>query len=164
MTIEPNPLQLPSSGIGAIVDDVARYGHQEVETGGFLLAPRGSETIGVIARAGSIGIARRRGLFQVSEIALDALFAYADERELWVLGLYHSHQRGAWMSDCDLEHGLAAPEFVSVIVPFFKNPPAEASAWGWWRFEGDWVPIAAPTLTDSEITTIVFEEGGTHGG
>lgn len=146
MTIRPNGLLLPGSALGAIIDDVARYGREEVETGGFLLAATGTDAIAVVARAGTKGISRGPGLFQVCELALDALFTHADEHQLWIPAMYHSHH--------------SVPELVSVIVPFFSHPPSDTSRWGWWRFEREWVPIAPPSPSDVDVRTIVFDEDG----
>ena len=70
-----NELTLPEVATAMVIADVTRFGTAGVETGGFLLAPRDGNAITTIALAGSAGIVRRRDLFQVSEVALDRLFA-----------------------------------------------------------------------------------------
>lgn len=163
MTHTSNELVLPEAAAEAIVADVARYGREHVETGGFLLAPVGTDTVDAIAYAGTRGIVRRSDFFQVSELALDALFAHVETRELWIPAQYHSHGLGAFMSDCDEEHGLSVAGFVSAIVPFFASPPRDPSAWGWWRFEGRWIPLSPPAAETGEVAVLVFDEDGVRG-
>jgi hypothetical protein len=158
-----NRLVLPEAAGQVIVADVARYGCEQLETGGFMLAPVGTDSVTAIARAGTKGIVRRRELFQVSELALDALFARAEAHELWIPAQYHSHGLGAFMSDCDVEHGLSVAGFISVIVPFFANPPRDPSAWGWWRFDGDWITLAPSAPMIGEVAVSVFDEDGVRG-
>lgn len=163
MTGAANRLILPDAGAAAIVADVTHYGGEEVETGGFMLAQAGTETVTEIAHAGTRGILRRRDLFQVSELALDALFAYAEANELWIPAQYHSHGLTAFMSDCDVEHGLSVDGFVSVIVPFFADPPPAPSAWGWWCFKGDWLRLAPPVVATGDVAVQTFDEEGVRG-
>ncbi|HUF84619.1 MAG TPA: hypothetical protein VMQ81_08530, partial [Acidimicrobiia bacterium] len=88
---------------------------------------------------------------------------YANEHDLWIPAQYHSHGLGAFMSECDLEHGLSVEGFTSTIVPFFANPPGDPRAWGWWRFDGDWSPIAAPLRGHGEVARVTFDEDGVRG-
>jgi len=165
VTAAANRIVLPEDAAQAIVADVARHGSRDVETGGFMLAPVGTDTVTAIARAGEKGIARRREFFQISDLALDALFGYVEEHELWIPAQYHSHGVGSFMSDCDVEHGLSVAGFVSVIVPFFADPPVVPSAWGWWRFEGHhWVPLGPPAPGNGEVVArVVFDEETVRG-
>ena len=158
-----NELVLPDAGTQAIVADVARYGGEELETGGFMLAPVGTDVVTAIACAGTKGVSRRRDLFQVSALAVDALFAHAEEHALWIPAQYHSHGLGAFMSDCDLEHGFSVEDSTSTIVPFFAHPPRNPSAWGWWRFNGDWIPVVPPMTGIGEVEIMVFAEDGVRG-
>lgn len=155
-----NELALPSSAAATVVADVARFGTVRVETGGFLLAPRDSDAVTVVALAGGAGIVRRRDLFQISDLALDRLFAHADKHDLWIPAQFHSHGLGAFMSECDVEHGLSVAGFVTTIVPYFSAPPADPADWGWWHYDGEWAPIAAPRATTAPATVIRFDEDG----
>ena len=56
-----NELTLPPTASRVHRRHVARFGRLGVETGGFVLAPRGSDAISTVALAGRAGIARRRG-------------------------------------------------------------------------------------------------------
>lgn len=163
MTDSANGLVLAAAGAQAIVADVARYGRAAVETGGFMLAAAGSDVVSAIAAAGTKGVVRHRDLFQVSEFALDALFAYAEERRLWIPAQYHSHGLDAFMSECDVEHGLSVAGFTSAIVPFFADPPGDPSAWGWWRFHGEWISIASPIAATGDVAVLRFDEDGVGG-
>ncbi len=155
-----NPLTLASTAIQTVLTDVQRYGDGNVETGGFLLAPADSETITAVALAGTVGIVRRRDLFQVSDLALDRLFAYADYNDLWIPAQYHSHSLVAELSRCDIEHGFAVKGFVSAIVPWYANPPADVAAWGWWRYESGWARLGPPAIALGASVTVVFDEDG----
>jgi hypothetical protein len=158
-----NELTLPNAAAAAVVGDVTRYGAKNVETGGFLLAPRGEDTISIVALAGDAGITRRRDLFQLSECALDRLFAHADERDLWIPAQFHSHGLNAFMSACDVDHGLSVHGFVTTIVPYFASPPEDAAQWGWWRFGSAWTPVAPPSTSHAPVRVIAFAEDGIHG-
>ena len=158
-----NGLLLPTMGAQAIVADVAWYGREKIETGGFMLAAVETETVTTIAYAGTTGILRRRDVFQVSALALDALFAHAEEHGLWIPAQYHSHGLGASMSECDLRHGLSVEDFISTIVPFFADPPRDPSAWGWWRFAGEWISTSPAVATAGKVALLVFDEDGVRG-
>ncbi len=102
---------IPASGVTAAVDETAAFGVRDLETGGFLLVPRsssadGGSPVAVIALAGDTGIVRDRGLFQISERALDRIFAFADDHDLWIPAQFHSHKVGAFLSRTDQRHGL----------------------------------------------------------
>ena len=157
-------LILPIVGVRLITEDVARFGAYPAETGGFLLAPRETELVTTIALAGTRGIVHRRGLFQVSELALDRLFAYADERDLWIPAQYHSHGGRAFMSPTDIDHGLSVAGFVSTIVPFYATPPADPARWGWWQYDGEWTTIDPPRVEPAVASAIVFDEDGVRAG
>jgi len=158
-----NELILPAEAIAIVVADVTRFGALSVETGGFLLAAREDDAIAMVARAGSAGIVRRPDLFQVSDLALDRLFGYADEHDLWIPVQFHSHGLAAFMSPTDVEHGLCVEGFVSTIVPFFAAPPTDPSQWGWWRYEEAWTPIAPPGASTAPVAAITFDEDDVHG-
>ena len=153
---------VPTDAVHVVVDDTLAYGKQELETGGFLMAPVGSDSIDGVALAGDSGILRRSGLFQISERALDRLFAYSDERELWLPIQFHSHQFEAGMSRTDALHGLRVEGFISTIVPRFTEPPADVSQWGWWQFRnGAWQSRPPAAVQHSPLTrVVVFDEDG----
>lgn len=158
-----NPLTVASAAIETVVADVRRFGAGNVETGGFLLAPVETETITAVALAGEIGIVRRRDLFQVSDLALDRLFANADDSDFWIPAQFHSHGLVAELSRCDIEHGLAVEHFVSTIVPWYADPPLDAAAWGWWQYDSRWTRIDAPAIVPGASVTVVFDENGVRG-
>jgi hypothetical protein len=161
--MKTNSLILPIGGVRMIIEDVARFGACNVETGGFLLASRETELVTTIGLAGTRGIERRRGLFQVSELTLDRLFGYADEHDLWIPAQYHSHGRRAFMSPTDVDHGLSVAGFVSTIVPFYATPPADAARGGWWRYDDEWVAIDPPRVDGGGVDVITFDEDGISG-
>ena len=158
-----NDLVIPADAISLLIADVTRFGALAVETGGFLLAPRGDEAIALVALAGTAGIVRQLDLFQVTDLALDRLFAYAEEHGLWIPVQFHSHGLAAVMSTADLEHGLCVEGFVSTIVPYFVAPPTDPSKWGWWRYENGWTPIDPPQLSAAPAQTVTFDEDGVRG-
>ena len=155
-----NALVLHSAAVVVVADDVARFGGAALETGGFLLGPRDGNAIDTVAVAGTAGIVRRRDLFQVSDLALDRLFTYADEQGLWIPAQFHSHGLEAFMSECDIAHGLSVEGFVTTIVPHFADPPRYTARWGWWRYDGRWTPIMPPTVVRGTVTMIRFDEEG----
>jgi hypothetical protein len=154
-----NELTLPHGGANAVIEEVRRYGLLGLEAGGFLLAPRGAEQIASVACAGSAGIVRRPDLFQVSERALDRLFAHA-ERDLWIPAQFHSHMFEAGLSLCDLEHGLSVEGFQTTVVPFFHAPPTDPAHWGWWHYSIAWQPVDSPTGSGAAVQVISFDEDG----
>jgi hypothetical protein len=156
-------LAIPRAAVGAILEDVLAFGSKRVETGGFLLTPiGGGGTVTVLALAGEDGIRRRRGLFGVSGIALDRLFAFAEEEGLRVPAQFHSHGGRAFLSPTDLAHGLSVRGFVSCIVPFWNDPPADPRDWGWWRYDGEaWKPESSPEVAeDASMCVLHFDERG----
>ena len=153
-------LSLSPAATHIVLEDVARFGAASVETGGFLLAPRGEDRISIVALAGTHGIERHRRLFQISELALDRLFGYADDHDLWIPAQYHSHQRDAFMSPTDTDHGLCVEGFVSAIVPFYASPPRDPARWGWWDYERGWRRIAPPDGSTATVAFIMFDERG----
>ena len=67
------------------------------------------------------------------------------------------------MSECDVDHGLSVEGFVTTIVPHFATPPRDPSRWGWWRYEGAWIPLAAPRCSSTPASVITFDEDGVDG-
>jgi hypothetical protein len=155
-----NALVLTDTAAAAVVADVVRFGGSRVETGGFLLAPRHGDARHIVALAGTAGIVRRRDLFQVSDLALDRLFAYADEQHLSIPAQFHSHRLEAFMSDCDIAHGLSVDGFLTTIIPRFADPPNDPARWGWWRYEGRWAAIPPPHVVPGAVNVIRFDEEG----
>lgn len=153
-------LTLPHAGANAVIEHVLRFGRLGLETGGFLLAPRGAEQITSVACAGTAGIARRPELFQVGERALDRLFAHAEERDLWIPAQFHSHMFEAGLSLCDLEHGLSVEGFQTTVIPFFHAPPQDPARWAWWRYGNSWEPVDPPTVSGTPVQVLAFDENG----
>ncbi len=126
---------IPASGVTAVVDETAAFGVRDLETGGFLLVPRsssadGGSPVAVIALAGDTGIVRDRRLFQISERALDRIFAFADDHDLWIPAQFHSHKVDAFLSRADQRHGLCVEEFISAVIPTYASPPRDLARWG----------------------------------
>ena len=157
-------ITIPQRAVDAVVIETRSYGNRLLETGGFLLAPTGSDSVNGVVVAGELGILRRHNLFQISERALDRLFTYADESGFWIPVQFHSHRFGAFMSNTDAEHGLRVEGFVSTIVPQFSHPPGDVGSWGWWQFQhGDWRPCLSAAIHDGEpAAALVFDESGVH--
>jgi len=157
------PLTVPREISSAIADEVRRYGKMNVETGGFLLAPQGTEAVSTVAFASVKGIVRHRLRFQISEIALDRLFGFAESTGCWIPAQFHSHAGCAFLSRTDREHGLRVPGFISAVIPDFADPPAEVTAWTWWRFnQGDWAPASSPHTAKRDLRQVIFAEEGIH--
>jgi hypothetical protein len=154
-------LSFPEGAIPLIAADVRSYGERSLETGGFLLTPVGGEVVSVVALAGERGIVRHRELFQISERALDRIFTHADDHELHIPVQFHSHRLGAFLSWTDASHGLCVADFVSVVIPGYREPTCDVQQWGWWQF-GDrrWKPIAAPRVTPGTTSFVRFDEDG----
>jgi hypothetical protein len=158
-----NDLVLPHNATALVLADVTRFGAASVETGGFFLAPRGGDEITIVAHTRTAGIVRRRRLFQISDLALDRLFGYADEHDLWIPAQFHSHARAAFLSATDVDHGLCVEGFLSTIIPYFAAPPTDPSKWGWWRYQNTWTSIAPPRPSAAPIDAFTFDEDGVHG-
>jgi hypothetical protein len=158
--MKTSALVLPDAAAAAVVAEVAEWGFRRVETAGFLLASRGREEVTAVALAGTSGIVRRRDLVQISDIALDRLFAYADHHGLWIPAQFHSHYGAAFMSPTDLDHGLSVEGFVSTIVPFFTEPPSNPAEWGWWCYQQSWQTIQPPRGSSEPTKLITFDEAG----
>jgi len=154
-------LEVPAAAGLAIAAEVRRYGELDVETGGFLLAPEGSGSVCTVAYAGAKGITRYRLQLQISEIALDKLFAFASTQGCWVPAQFHSHAGSAFLSRIDREYGLRVPGFTSAVVPAFADPPVNPDAWIWWQFDhGDWYPVDGPRTADRDLRQVTFDEDG----
>ena len=155
-------LLLPDGCLTAVTRDVRSYGVRGMETGGFLMANVGTDVLAGIALAGQSGIDRRGDLFQISERALDRLFAFADDQGFWLPVQLHSHRLAAFMSRTDARHGLRVEGFVSTIIPGFASPPEDVDAWGWWQFQsGDWQPCRPAAVRPGGPELIIaFDEDG----
>lgn len=153
---------MPGDAVSAVREEVIAFGKSRVETGGFLLAPvETADGVTVLALAGDIGVTRRRGLFAISGIALDRLFAFADAESLRVPAQFHSHGRHAFLSPTDLAHGLRVRNFVTCVVPFWNDPPPRPDRWGWWRFDGEeWRDEPAPEVVVEPVRVVRFDEDG----
>jgi hypothetical protein len=160
---------IPASGVTAIVGETTAFGVRDLETGGFLLVPRATSAdegspVAVIALARDAGIVRDRGLFQISERALDRIFAFADHRDLWMPAQFHSHKVGAFLSRADRRHGLCVEEFISAVIPAYASPPRDLARWGWWQFaSGAWRHTDPGRVTDGTVEVVWFDEGGVRG-
>jgi proteasome lid subunit RPN8/RPN11 len=157
-------LDVPAAAGPAIAAEVRRYGELDVETGGFLLAPEGTGSVCTVAFVGTSGIIRRRLQLQISEIALDQLFAFAGEQGCWVPAQFHSHAGGAFLSRTDREYGLRVPGFISAVIPGFADPPMSLDAWTWWRFDrGEWHTVGSPSAGGCDLRQVVFDDDGVRG-
>jgi hypothetical protein len=162
MTTRPNsPIALPIRAGHVIAEEVRRFGQRGVETGGLLLAPRGQGTVTIAAFAGKAGITRERLLFQVSALALDRLFGFADQRSCWVPAQFHSHAAAAFLSLTDQQHGLRVTGFTSAVIPRFADPSTSVAAWGWWRFSSEeWNLCPPPETEGNDVEVVIFDEEG----
>jgi len=156
---------IPTTIAGAVHEHVLAYGELDVETGLFLLAPRGADTVSTVAFAGSAGVTRHRGRFALSSRAISRLFRHLTDRELVVLAQVHSHRGAAGLSRTDLDHGFSVEGFTTAVIPNYRRPPHDPRAWGWWRYDhGRWLSIA-PYELDSALpatAAITFDEDGVH--
>jgi hypothetical protein len=159
-------VRLPSEAVAQIVGEVASYGRGDgVETGGFLLAPSDDpDGVSVVAMAGETGIERAWGRFRVSALAIDVLFAWAEERGLRIPAQFHSHGIGRDLSLIDRREGFNVRGFISCVVPEFHDPPSGPNRWGWWLFDGaSWVETAPCTVVDGGVMVVRFDEEGVRG-
>lgn len=157
-------LSMTQAVVASVAAETQFYGERSLETGGFFVAPVGSESVTGVALAGETGIVRHRRLFQITERALDRLFTYAATQDLWLPAQFHSHERMAFMSETDMQHGLRVEGFISTIIPEFAAPPLDVHAWGWWQFHaGEWRACMPPTLASGAVDfVVVFDEDGVH--
>jgi hypothetical protein len=157
-----NPLILPPSAATLLCEDISRYGRKSVESGGLLLTDPGNPEVKVVALAGTIGIVRRYGLFVITRPAFDAIFSWAEDNDLQVRGMVHSHAGRAFLSPTDREGGLRVRGFVSAVVPTFVNPPQDPDRWGWWTYTSDWTQVPAPAAASvaSSVQSLVFDGDG----
>jgi hypothetical protein len=145
-----------------MLEEVRRWGAEDKETGGFLLARRDDEmVVDTVALAGQRGISRGWGLFQISAQAVDELFEWSEANGLWIPGQFHSHKERAFLSRTDIEHGFSVEGFISSVIPHFAKPPAAPEKWGWWMYRVNrWIPVEPPTIRQGETRKIVFDEDG----
>lgn len=154
---------VPGGAPEIIAAETARFGALGVETGGFLLSAAGSDEPSVVALAGERGITRHPRLLEISALALDRLFRFADAERLRVRVQFHSHRDEAFLSVTDKELGLRVPEFISAVIPTFADPPTDPRSWGWWMFDGrEWVEVAPLPLGSGLPRVAVFDEDGTR--
>lgn len=157
---------IPAGGVDVLVNETAVLGAQDLETGAFMLAPRAGAAgqdpeVTVIALAGDIGIVRDCDLFQVSERALHQVFTFADDHDLWIPALVHSHRAGAFLSLADQRYGLRVDGFISAVIPTYASPPSGLARWGWWQFEaGRWRDAVPGLATDGTVEVVRFDEAG----
>ena len=159
------PLRLPSNVPEVLAEEVRRYGNVGVETGALLLTAPGDLTVTTVALAGQQGIQRGLGLFVITLPAFDALFTYAENHELQVRAMVHSHPEEAFLSYVDRQQGLRMRGFISAVIPTYADPPPLPEHWGWWRYDKDWHPDeparVAADIPPAEI--LIFDAGGVRG-
>jgi len=153
---------MPADAVNAIAHDVMHFGKSDVETGGFLIAPRSdANVITTVAIAGAIGIFRHPRMFRISAKAIDVLFAWSDGNGFHVPAQFHSHGVTGFLSDTDRRDGFNVTGFVSCVVPHYVDPPRDHTRWGWWKFQGQiWMPISPPNVGTSSVKLVVFDEDG----
>jgi hypothetical protein len=157
----PDPLQVPSNIVDALLAETVLFGRRNLETGGFFVA----DTDGIVralALAGKHGVTRGLGRFAVSGAVLENICEWAADRGLFVAALVHTHKRNAKMSIIDRESGFRVEGFCSVIVPSFADPPSRLQEWGWCEFAGErWVPYTPGVAVANERGDIVtVDESG----
>ncbi len=158
---QPN-LVVPAGVATRLCGDIRRHGQSGVETGGLLLTKPGDPVVRVVAVAGTTGIIRRYGLFVITRPAFDAMFTWAEDHNLQVRAMVHSHAEEAFLSRTDREGGLRVRGFYSAVVPTFADPPADPAGWRWWTYGSDWVQVQAPRLDSTANLTdcVVFDGDG----
>jgi hypothetical protein len=120
--------------------------------------------VSAVAFAGDIGIVRYRDVFQISERALDRIFTFADDHDLWIPAQFHSHKADAFLSFTDERHGLCVEEFTSIVIPTYAAPPDDIARWGWWRFTaGRWRDAEPGHVTGGTVQLVRFDEAGVDG-
>jgi hypothetical protein len=151
-------LSLPGGLPGRIATEARAAGRHPLETGGFILAPSQGGTDVVLALSGQADIQRQKNLFHVGTMAIAALFDWTEEHGLTVAAQWHTHRRGAFLSDTDIAYGFNVPGFVTSVVPNYETASDNPADWGWWQFQADeWVPIPHPTVTRGSFSVITFE-------
>lgn len=151
-------LVLPRALPKALRDDTKTWGRKDVETGAFLL---GHDTsVDTIAWPGVHDIVREHDQFAVGGLALAQLFDWAEDKQLRVLALVHSHRGRAFLSVTDLKHGFSVPGFISAIIPRYHNPSADLRDWGWWQFDKNWHPLEPPALDERAFAAVTFDSVG----
>ncbi|HCT80364.1 MAG TPA: hypothetical protein DGG94_01030 [Micromonosporaceae bacterium] len=153
---------LPALAATLVCAEVSRWGQAGVETGGFLLTKLGDPLVRVVALAGTTGIIRRYGLFVITRPAFDAIFTWAEDNDLQVRAMVHSHADKAFLSLTDREGGLRVRGFLSAVVPTFADPPCDPATWGWWTYTSDWASTSAPRLDAAAnlVDSVVFDGDG----
>jgi hypothetical protein len=157
--------RIPITIAEAVHDNVIAYGKLDVETGLFLLAPRGSDTVTSVAFAGTRGVERRPDRFALSARAVSKLLRHLGEHDLLAAAQVHSHRGRAFLSQTDLDHGFSVEGFISAVIPHYDRPPSDPRGWGWWRYErGRWEPIEPFSLSAnaSDVSAVIFDEDGVH--
>ncbi|MDE3073962.1 MAG: hypothetical protein KGJ86_00910 [Chloroflexota bacterium] len=161
------PIKIPESALNRIASHIFQHGSLGVETGGFFLS-NATDVIAEVAFAGDKGILRKRDQFAVSGRALDRLFTWVGERQLYVTAQFHSHGghhgHRPFLSITDQQHGFRVERFISSVIPGFTAPPLQPQDWGWWQFrEGRWVEVPPASVVAGAISFITFDEDGVHG-
>lgn len=162
MTTDMRSLVLPAGAVDPVLREIRRHGLADRETGVLLLTGQSDMDVLAVAVAGTTGIVRGPGLFTVSAVAYDRLFTFAEERSYRTRAMIHSHPEEAFLSRTDSLYSLRVPGFVSAVVPTYAAPPADPAAWGWWRFDRDWVPCSSPVVDGllPPVLTVLFDEEG----
>lgn len=156
---------IPTAAAVMVHADVTDHGRLDVETGCFLLAPRGTNTVTTVALAVSRGIVRHPYHFSVSRRAISQLFRHLTAHDLTILAQVHSHRGPAGLSETDLNHGYSVEGFTSAIIPFYQRPPFSPSEWGWWCYQDrSWTTTEPFELTNDAPADhpIAFDEDGVH--
>ena len=153
----PEPLRIPHGALIALTTHLHHYGQHDLESGGFLLTQPGHQRTLMLALAGTAGIVRGPGLFVITAPAFDRLFTYAETLGLQVRAMIHSHPDEAFLSPTDRRYSLRMRGFINAVVPTYAAPPDDPAAWGWWRYEHDWIPCPpAAAVPDNPTPTPIM--------
>jgi hypothetical protein len=152
-------VELTDAAARRLADEARLWGGRAVETGGFILVSEDQPGCCVALAAGP-GITRGPDHFAVAGKVLSQLFRWAESYGLTVAAQVHSHARGAFLSPTDLHHGFSVDGFVTAVIPFYAAPPSDPEAWGWWRFDREWIEMPPPALTSGPLSVVRFDSRG----
>jgi proteasome lid subunit RPN8/RPN11 len=154
-------LILPSSALSKIRSHVAAFGSYAEEAGGFFLGPARTPRILAVGFALGRGVERGRGEFRVTGPAIERLFEWAESNEYRIWAQFHSHPAAAFLSRTDIKYGFSVKDFVSAVIPEFKNPPINPHLWKWWTYQqAAWREITPPAVEDHDACIFTFSEDG----
>ena len=137
-------MKVSPSCVKATIEAIATTGNSGWEGAAFWLGPASTLQVQRVVIPGGEGVVFGPKSIQISTEWMDQLAEICEESGQVVLAGFHSHPSAAFHSEVDSEGFLHAPDFVSIVLPYYGTTSLAAAdaewavyvglEWGDWRY------------------------------